>query len=781
MDDFEFDADDEGCETDDAANALDIDARRREHTVREGIAYGIAELIENTVFAANIDEVLRLLYIFRNKDALWEVISRHRDRVAIWSKLLASPKPSDHDLCLSMLEEAASVDDVEETLKADILIALSNYAPYRDNKPVTPKRRAQRLESVVELLSDGEANETDSQTAAAKNAVPDFLEGEVVDVQAVLRKFAGTEFIDYSTVLKGNASPAEIAFHNRLREAVEADNKRALIADRKPDGGKSDTLVPREDAEVREQVFAEQRKAFETLLADEVLTPELLLKIGFGIPDLIVPILEATVRVHHLNAVAWLLGHAGGQMRLLAVRLGYPDYQRTSQDYWRNSGQLLLQDRSPNVECDNWHWYRDSGTVSRDWFEEAISPLTSLELSVYLKAMKAVVETASMTRLRAIIDAFQGNVTKENLIARIKDRRNVRVLQLALLPLSEEPNARTADISQRLAVFDRLAAVGRRKKTLESRANIKQAVNQARRSLASNAGLADVTQLDWINGKVLALDIAHFDRLEHEEYVIQLSVSASGVKTVISKAGKRLKSIPSKIKKSDEGDRLAALTKRIENSLRDFRAAFEESMILGRPYSSRDIEMAMSHPAAAAILSETVLQHKDFFGCPSADGKSLIGPDGQTVNLANEITIPHPLILDDHDKLSEWQVYFADRSPQAFQQVDRAFSRLADLKTAKQGLCIVRCDGIGVDQLQFSRVLQAHGWEDNRSFGMSKRGPDCVAIVEDALLFAGSSIGDASFRGPKDWNSPQPVTEVDPIFLSEVIRDIDRAITASIV
>ena len=308
-----------------------------------------------------------------------------------------------------------------------------------------------------------------------------------------------------------------------------------------------------------------------------------------------------------------------------------------------------------------------------------------------------------------------------------------------------------------------------------------------RGTLAEIAGLSDSTQLDWLSGEAMAIELAEFKHCEVSDYIVALQLRSDGPQLLVTKGGKTIKTFPAALKSSEPGTRVLDLHNRLKISLRETRALLEEAMIQERPFSGDDLRMMMKHPVVAVVAGELLFvmepdepRDKLTVGLPNTNGDQLLGLAGTGSPISRPVRLAHPLDLDNQGVLAAWQSWFTDQPPQPFQQVERAFARAAQLETAADGLKVVRHDGIAIaNEEQAFRILQAHGWQLDRdlhelcrTFRAATHG-NVTAILPEFMLDE-STIGPLEFRNAQ-WNA-LPIPAVPPIILSEAIRDIDRAL-----
>ena len=402
------------------------------------------------------------------------------------------------------------------------------------------------------------------------------------------------------------------------------------------------------------------RQALTELLSHKIISEEQLLRVAMHQPLLLRSVLEATGRAKWLGAAIWLIVHLGWDISEMAKTLDADTGHASLRRSRANESQLryrFLTHYVPSfpAQLGAFTPWSDYLTIRRSWKEAALDAQPRQELKPLFDALRAVMSAADRQRVEGWLDAMDGKLSgpaqREKLEASIKDRPNAALLQLALLPLPSDREARQADISKRLMIIETITIAGRKAKSVEARENVQRAVDRVRSTLADNAGLSDPVQLDWLSGEAIAKELAEFNRLEVDDYVVALQLRGDGPHALVAKGGKALKSLPAALKSSEQGKRLVDLQNRLKNSLRDTRAALEGAMLTQRSYAADELKMMMQHPVVAAIARELLFvmsteQDQPVVGRPSDDGANLLGLDGHGTRVTQPVCIAHPLDLE---------------------------------------------------------------------------------------------------------------------------------------
>ncbi len=599
--------------------------------------------------------------------------------------------------------------------------------------------------------------------------------------------------VDYQSV--GRTTESQSALASQVSECLSTAAKSWTIAENHyaPQYIKFDVL----DAWLKSTTADLRELHMEGLVSENNL-----LRLALDQPLLMRCVLDALGWTNQLEAAIWLLFHAGISLKKLAITLcaetGHA-HVRHSELSVSQITQRLLDQYAPEIGQRQEQLFSipvEDATIRHRWKRSAIDSLARPQLDAWLKAMKAVTPSSGRLQVEGLLAAMNGELNaadkRKQLEASIKDRPNLALLQLAVLPLPVEHAALIEEISYRLSIFEALALEGRKRKSADAKESMRRALDQARRTLADNAGLADPSQLDWLSGEAIAKELTEFERIEADDCIIQLHLRSHTPQLLVTKCGKPLKALPAAFKKSETGKRLVELQTRLKNSLRDARAVLESAMIEQRQFDPATVTMMMQHPIVRVIASELVLimdgsgsepAQSAVLGLPSEDGRMLIALDGTLHPVLRPVRIAHPLTLDRLGVLADWQRWMTDRAPPAFPQLEREFARARELDVAGDGKRVMRHAGVRLaNEDQAFRILQAHGWQDNReikelcrTFTYESASPITALLVDE--LSTSGSLGMLEFRDAQ-WNQLS-IADVPEIVLSEAIRDIDRTVSGT--
>ncbi len=232
------------------------------------------------------------------------------------------------------------------------------------------------------------------------------------------------------------------------------------------------------------------RKDLMQMRDEGLLSDDRALRLAMIHPGLVKPIAQFLNWQTLPEAFVWAWAHAGLPGRVLATALGY---EGEDEEGWLT----LLALHAPDIQGVN-RWeldFAEMATIRRDWFEKIFGEWESARRETFFNTFRAVFDADNVRSLDTILSALMGTTDRNKLVAVIELGRDCKeLLEFALLPIADGANRQT-DIADRIAVIDRLAIVGKKAKSSEARSRIARSIKQARRTLANNAGLADVSQL----------------------------------------------------------------------------------------------------------------------------------------------------------------------------------------------------------------------------------------------------------------------------------------------
>ncbi|MCI8662407.1 MAG: DUF4132 domain-containing protein [Hungatella sp.] len=476
------------------------------------------------------------------------------------------------------------------------------------------------------------------------------------------------------------------------------------------------------------------------------------------------------------------------------------------------------------------------GAFDIDWFKECYGMLGEKNFSLLYKAAKYISDGQKHSRARKYADAATGKVTLEALKGEIKAKRNKDLLMsCGLVPFAEDEKRDMVDRYQFIQNYGKEAKnFGAQRRASETKAAQIALVN-----LSVHAGFADVTRLTLNMETELVREFEPFMKWTPVDDVeVCLEISGEGKSSILCrKGGKMLKSLPSRLGKNPYVLEVKDAHKKLKDQYVRAKKLMEESMESGALFTAAETLGLLGNPVVRAILEPLVFVSggKMGFACTARDadraesgagqredreqalearetdseqkrrknGTSagaqetsgamktvvlyLISWDGQTEALSgnDQLRIAHPLDLYKAGTWHEYQRVLFDRQlRQPFKQVFRE-------------LYVKLPEELGQ---RYSRMFAGNQIQPQRTVGCLKN-RRWVADYEEGLqkIYYKENII-ARIYALADWFSPSdveaptlewvefsdrktfaPLTieEVPELIYSEVMRDVDLAVSVA--
>ena len=267
---------------------------------------------------------------------------------------------------------------------------------------------------------------------------------------------------------------------------------------------------------------------------------------------------------------------------------------------------------------------------------------------------------------------------------------------------------------------------------------------------------------------------------------IQLNEDAPAL--VMESKGKRLQSIPARLKKDKYVARLKEVYKQLKDQNMRGRALLEKAMTESSAFTGEEIARLRENPIIWGMLARLVMVSDDGkFGFPGGDGASLISADGEVMEIAPDasLRIAHPYDMMKGGVWSEFQKALFDRCwRQPFKQVFRElYVPTAD---ENENWKSMRYAGNQIMPARAVAMLKKRQWIVDYENGLQKV---CFHGDVTAVMYAM-----ADWFSPSDMEAPtleyvafydrrsfkeKKISEVLPIVFSEIMRDVDLAVSVA--
>ena len=424
------------------------------------------------------------------------------------------------------------------------------------------------------------------------------------------------------------------------------------------------------------------------------------------------------------------------------------------------------------------------GAFDIDWFNSAYKELGAKKFEMLYNSAKYISDGAKHTRARMFADAVLGNLKLKETEKKIEDKRNKDlVASYSLIPLLKDKQKDALHRYQFLQKFLKES----KKFGAQRRASEAKAVNISLENLSRNMGYSDVTRLIWNMETALINEMKeYFKPKKLDDVDVYIKIDDLGQSEIIyEKAGKELKSLPTKLKKDKYIEAIKEVHKNLKEQYRRSRKMLEEAMEDGTEFYGYEIENLMTNPVIAPILKSLVFKMGNDLGyyvdkkLKSAKKKSVAVKDDSLLKIA------HCFDLFESGEWATYQKDIFDRElKQPFKQVFRElYVKTVDEKGRDKSL---RYAGHQVQPSKTVALLKTRRWIIDGQEGLEK-----VYYKENiiAKIFAladwfspadieAPTLEEVQFFDRKTFK-PILIDEVPDLIFTEVMRDIDLVVSVA--
>ena len=424
------------------------------------------------------------------------------------------------------------------------------------------------------------------------------------------------------------------------------------------------------------------------------------------------------------------------------------------------------------------------GAFDIDWFKSAYKELGAKRFEVLYDSAKYISDGAKHTRARMFADAVNGKLKLKETEKKIEDKRNKDlVASYSLIPLLKDKQKDALHRYQFLQKFLKES----KKFGAQRRASEAKAVNISLENLSRNMGYSDVTRLIWNMETALINEMKeYFEPKKLDDVDVYIKIDDLGQSEIIyEKAGKELKSLPTKLKKDKYIEAIKEVHKNLKEQYRRSRKMLEEAMEDGTEFYGYEIENLMTNPVIAPILKSLVFKMGNNLGyyvdkkLKSAKKKAVAIKDNSLLKIA------HCFDLFESGEWATYQKDIFDRElKQPFKQVFRElYVKTVDEKGRDKSL---RYAGHQVQPSKTVALLKTRRWIIDGQEGLEK-----VYYKENiiAKIFAladwfspadieAPTLEEVQFFDRKTFK-PILIDEVPDLIFTEVMRDIDLVVSVA--
>ena len=424
------------------------------------------------------------------------------------------------------------------------------------------------------------------------------------------------------------------------------------------------------------------------------------------------------------------------------------------------------------------------GAFDIDWFKSAYKELGEKKFEMLYDSAKYISDGAKHSRARMFADAVNGKLNLKETEKKIEDKRNKDlVASYSLIPLLKDKKKDALHRYQFLQKFLKES----KKFGAQRRASEAKAVSISLENLSRNMGYSDVTRLIWNMETALINEMKeYFVPKKLDDVDVYIKIDNLGQSEIIyEKAGKELKSLPTKLKKDKYIEDIKEVHKNLKEQYRRSRKMLEEAMEDGTEFYGYEIENLMTNPVIAPILKSLVFKMGNNLGyyvdkkLKSAKKKAVAVKDDSLLKIA------HCFDLFESGEWSAYQKDIFDRElKQPFKQVFRElYVKTVDEKGRDKSL---RYAGHQVQPSKTVALLKTRRWIIDGQEGLEKvyyKENIIAKIYALADWFSPADIEaptleEVQFFDRKTFK-PILIDDVPDLIFTEVMRDIDLVVSVA--
>lgn len=423
------------------------------------------------------------------------------------------------------------------------------------------------------------------------------------------------------------------------------------------------------------------------------------------------------------------------------------------------------------------------GAFDIDWFRDTYKIIGKERFEVVYNAAKYISQSNSHARARKFADAVNGKIKVAEIKKEITAKRSKDSLtRYGLIPLGQKTDKELLERYQFLQKFLKES----KELGAQKHENEKRAVKIALQNLARNAGYENVTRLTWsMETELLKKNTSYFAPKTVEGVEVYVQVDADGKSEIkLMKDGKEQTKLSAKLRKHAYVDELKEVHGKLTELYTRSRILLEQAMEDRILFEENELRKLMKHPVIWPLLKHLVF---------ISNGKTGFYTDGLLITADNiclplspndELRIAHPIDLYASDIRHAYQkLLFEKAIRQPFKQVFREL--YIPTPEEKENMRSNRYSGNQLQQKRVIAALKGRRWVADFADGLQKiyyKDNIIASIYAPADWFSAgnnetTSLEYVSFHNRKDYQ-PIAISEIPPVVFSEVMRDVDMAVSA---
>ncbi len=424
------------------------------------------------------------------------------------------------------------------------------------------------------------------------------------------------------------------------------------------------------------------------------------------------------------------------------------------------------------------------GAFDVAWFKNSMKSLGKTRFATVYNAAKYISSGNAHTRARKYADAASGVLKTKDVKREIADKRNKDLLMAyGIIPLKRNADK---DLLERYCFIQRFLKESK-EFGAQRQESEKKAADIALQNLARNSRYGEVTRLMWSMETALVKELSGFLSPKNVEGVdMWVAISEDGACDIkVVKDGKELKSLPAKLKKHKYVLQLKDVVKNLREQYRRSRIMLEQAMEDQTVFYADEVVSLTTNPVVWPLVHNLVFvagERTGFF----ADG-SLVDTTGVMHHISSDETlrIAHPVDLYSLGCWADYQKCIFERGiRQPFRQVFRElYIPTLEERDAVQSL---RYAGNQIQPQKTLAVLKGRRWIADYESGLQK-----VYYKENviATIYALADwFSPADIEAPtleyvcfydRKTHKPLKISELPPVLFSEIMRDVDLAVSVA--
>ena len=415
----------------------------------------------------------------------------------------------------------------------------------------------------------------------------------------------------------------------------------------------------------------------------------------------------------------------------------------------------------------------NDGAFDINWFREVYEEIGSKRFNTIYKAAKYISDGSKHSRARKYADAATGKLDAKKLKEEIEAKRNKdSLMAYGIIPVNNQ-----SEYKDRYIFIQKFLKESKQFGALR-RASEKKAVEMAIKNLSVAAGFLDETRFILkMEGEIATMHLSFFTPKEAEDVIVYLAAGNGGkIEIVCEKEGKKLKSIPAKLKKNEYIESLQEAKKTLSEQYRRTKKMLEEAMELESEFTYKELTEIRKNPAVTGLIDGLIFKSNNKFGFFN---------EFENEEDSTKLIIAHPYHMYEANVWRDLQKkIFEMQFIQPFKQVFRElYVKTADEKGTYKSL---RYAGNQIQPQKTIACLKDRRWIADTENGLQK-----IYYKQDIIA---TIYALADWFSPADIEAPtiewvvfydrktlkqKNIDEIPDIIFSEVMRDVDFAVSVA--